>query len=77
MMHAERMQAYELHLTDFPPKISRALASNVLMATRPERNVPDTYKAYARVFSEADSELLPIHSPQDLLVELLDGKQLP
>jgi hypothetical protein len=47
------------------------------MATGPERTVPDAYKAYAGVFSEADSESLPTHGSQDLSIELLDGKQPP
>jgi hypothetical protein len=76
-MRAERTQAYELHLTDFSPKIGRASAGDVLMATRPEPTVPEAYRAYARVFSEVDSESMPSHGPQDLAIELLDGKQPP
>jgi hypothetical protein len=30
-----------------------------------------------QVFLEADSESTPSHSPQDLAIELLDGKQPP
>ncbi len=44
------------------------------MATGPERTVPEPYRAYAQVFSEADSESMPIHGPQDLANKLLDGK---
>ncbi len=77
MMHAERTQAYELHLTDFSPEIGRAAAGDVLMATGPEPTVPEAYRAYAGVFSEADSESMPSHGPQDLAIELLDGKQPP
>jgi hypothetical protein len=62
-MCAERTQAYELHLTDFTPGIGHASAGDVPMATGPERTVPEAYKAYAGVFSEADSESLPIHGP--------------
>jgi hypothetical protein len=76
MMRAERTQAYKLHLTNFLPEIGCASVGNVPMATGPERTVPDAYKAYAGVFSEADFELLPTHGLQDLLTELLDGKQL-
>ncbi len=76
-MRAERMQAYDLHLTDFSPKIVSASAGNVLIATEPERTVPDANNAYAWVFSEADSESLPTHGPHDLTIELLNGKQLP
>jgi hypothetical protein len=45
------------------------------MATGPELTVPKAYKAYARVFSEADSESMPAHGPQDLAIEFLDSKQ--
>ncbi len=76
-MRAERTPAYELHLTDFSPEIGRASAGNALMATGPEPTVPEAYRAYARVFSEADSESMPAHGPQDLAIELLDSKQSP
>jgi hypothetical protein len=74
-MRAERTLTYELHLTDFSPEIGRASAGDVLMATGPEPTVPETYRAYAGVFSEADSELMPSHSPWDRAIELLNGKQ--
>ncbi len=45
------------------------------MATGPVATVPEPYPAYAQVFSEADSEPLPCHGPQDLAIELLDGRQ--
>jgi hypothetical protein len=76
-MRADCTQAYKLHLTNFLPNISRASASDVFMATVPERTIPDAYKAYAGVFSETDSKSPPTHSPQGLAIELLDGKQLP
>jgi hypothetical protein len=72
-MRAECTQGYEFHLIDLDP--DRDAAGEVLMATGSEPTVPDAYKAYARVFSEADSESMPIHGPQDLAIELLDGKQ--
>ncbi len=72
-MRAEHTQGYELHLH----KIDRDPAGDVLMATGPERTVPEPYRAYAQVFSEADSESMPSHGLQDLAIELLDGKQLP
>jgi hypothetical protein len=50
-MGAERTQAYDLHMTDFLPEISRPLASDILMATGPERTVPDGCRVYSRVFS--------------------------
>ncbi len=46
------------------------------MATRPEFNILEAYRAYAQVFYEADSESMPSHSPQDLAIELHDGKDL-
>jgi hypothetical protein len=72
-MHAERTQGYEFHFTDLD--LDRDTAGDVLMATGPEPTDPDAYKAYVRVFSEADSESMPNHGPQDLAIELLDGKQ--
>ncbi len=72
-IHAERMQGYKLHLHE----IDREPAGDVLMATGPERTVPDPYRAYVQVFSEADSESMPSHGPQHLAIELLDGKQPP
>jgi hypothetical protein len=74
-IRAERMQRYEIHLTDLDQD-SNAVR-DVLMATGPEPTVPDAYKAYARVFSEADSESMSNHGPQDLRIELRDGKQPP
>ncbi len=47
------------------------------MATGPELTVPEPYRAYAQILSEADSESMPSHGPQDLAIELLDGKQPP
>ncbi len=69
------MQAYDLHLTDFSLEVSCASAGNVQMASGSNRTVPDAYKAYAGVFLEADSELMPSHGLQDLLIKLLDSKQ--
>ncbi len=75
MMRAECTQGYEFHLTDLD--LDCDLAGDVLMATGPEPTVPDAYEAYARVFSEADSESMPTHGPQDLAIELLYSKQPP
>ncbi len=74
-MRAERTQGYEFDLTDLD--LDCDAAGDILMATGPEPTVPDAYKAYARVFSEADSESMPSHGPQDLAIELLNGKQQP
>jgi hypothetical protein len=73
IMRAVRTQGYELHLH----KLDRDPAGDVLMATGPEPTVPEPYRAYAQVFSEADSESMPSHGLQDLAIELLDGKQPP
>jgi hypothetical protein len=72
-MCAEHTQGYKLHLYE----IDHDLAGDVLMATGPERTVLGRYRSYVQVFSEADSESMPSHSPQDLAIELLDGKQPP
>ncbi len=56
-MRAERKQGYELHLYE----IDRDPAGDVLMAIGPERTVLEPYRAYAQVFSEADSESMPSH----------------
>jgi hypothetical protein len=69
------MQGYEFHLTDLD--LDRDRARDVLIATGPEPTVPDDYQAYVRVFSEMDSESMPSHGPQDLAIELLDGRQPP
>jgi hypothetical protein len=47
------------------------------MTTELKLTVPDTYKAYAQVFSKSDWESMPSHSSQDLPIELLNGKQPP
>ncbi len=47
------------------------------MATGPEPTVSVPYRAYAQVISKADTKSMPSHSPQDLVIELLDGKQPP
>jgi hypothetical protein len=63
-MGAECTQGYELYLHE----IDRHPARDVLMATGPERTVSEPYRAYAQVFSEADSESMPSHGPQDLAI---------
>jgi hypothetical protein len=73
IMRSERTQGYELHLHE----LDRDPAGDVLMATGPEPTVPEPYRAYAQLFSEADSESMPSHGPQDLAIELLNGKQPP
>jgi hypothetical protein len=72
-IRAECTHSYELHLheTDYQS------AGDNLMATGPERTVPEPYQAYAQVFSKADSESMPSHGLQDLAIELLTGKQPP
>jgi hypothetical protein len=52
-MCAEHTQGYEFNLTDLD--LDRNMAGVVLMATAPEPTLPDAYKAYVQVFSEADS----------------------
>jgi hypothetical protein len=46
------------------------------MATWPELTVAEPYGAYAQVFLEADSGLMPSHGPQDLAIKLLNSKKL-
>jgi hypothetical protein len=72
-MRAECTQGYELHLHE----IDCNPAGDVLIATGPKRTVPEPYRAYAQVFSAADSESMSSHCPQDLAIELLNGKQPP
>jgi hypothetical protein len=74
-MYAEHTQGYELHLHKLGVDPDRDTAREVIMATWPEPTVPQPYRAYVQVFLEADSESMPSHGPQDLAVELLDGKQ--
>jgi hypothetical protein len=74
-MHVEPMQAYELHLTDFSLEVSRAWASDVLIATGPEPTVPKAYKADTVVFSKANSESMPSHGHPDLAIELFNSTQ--
>jgi lysine/ornithine N-monooxygenase len=69
------MHGYEQHLHDLGPDPDSDTARDVFMATGSEPTVPEPYRAYAKVFSEADLESMPSHSPQDLAIELLDGKQ--
>jgi hypothetical protein len=52
-------------------------AGDALIATGPERTVPEPYRAYAQVFSKADWESMPSHGPHNLAIKLLDGKQPP
>jgi hypothetical protein len=72
-VRAEGGHRYELHLADLD--LDRDTAGDIFMATGPEPTVPEAYETYARVFSEVDSESMPNHGPQDLAIELLDGKQ--
>ncbi len=76
-MRAERTHGYELHLHKLGPDPDCDTAGDVLMATGSEPPFPEPYRAYAEVFSEADSKSRPSHGPQDLAIELLDGKQPP
>jgi hypothetical protein len=70
-MRVERLQCYKLHFhkTDCKP------ARDVFWATVPEQTVPESYQAYAQVFSEADLKSMPSNGSQQLVIELLDGKQ--
>jgi hypothetical protein len=47
------------------------------MATGQEPTVPEPYRAYAQVFSEAHFESMPTLGLQDLAIKLLDSKQWP
>jgi hypothetical protein len=71
------MHGYELHLHELGPDPDCDTAGDVLMATGSEPTVPESYRAYAKFYSKADSEYMPSHSPQDLAIELLNGKQQP
>jgi hypothetical protein len=71
-MRTEGVHGYEFHLTDLDCEPAR----DVLMGTRPELTVPNAYRAYAWVLEEG-FESMPCHSPKDVAIELLDGKQLP
>jgi hypothetical protein len=73
----ERTHGYELHLHKLGLDPDRNPAGDVLMATGPEPTVPKPYRAYTQVFSEAHSEPMPSHGPQDLAIELTDSKQRP
>ncbi len=46
------------------------------MATEPELNVPQPYRAYMQVFLEADSQYMLYHGSHDQAIELTNGKQL-
>jgi hypothetical protein len=72
-MHAERTQRYELNLHE----IDCNPAGDVLMATRPKSTTLEPYRAYGQVFSRADTESMPSHGPQDLVIKLHKGKQPP
>jgi hypothetical protein len=74
-MRTERTHSYKLHLQKLGLDPDRDPAGDVLMATRPEPTVPEPYRGYTQVFSEADSESMPSHGPQDLAIELTDGRQ--
>jgi hypothetical protein len=76
-MRAEHTDSYELHLHKLGLYPDYKIAGDILIATGPEPTVPKPYRAYAQEFSKADSEYMPSHSPQDLVIQLLDGKQLP
>jgi hypothetical protein len=72
-MPNEHTQGYMVH----PYEMDYEAARNVLMATRSAQAVLKPYQAYAQVYSEAESESMPSHGPQDLAIELLNGKLLP
>ncbi len=69
-MRAEHIEGYDLHLHE----IDCDPAGDALIATWPELTVRELYGAYAQVFPERDSESMSSHGPQDLAIELLDGK---
>ncbi len=76
MMHAERTHGYELCLYELGLNPDCNTVGEVFMPTGPEPNVPEPYRPYIQIFPKADSESVPSHSPQDLAIELLDGKLL-
>ncbi len=51
------MQDYQLHLHE----IDHNPAGDFFMAMGPELAVPEPYRAYSQVFSEADSESMSRH----------------
>ncbi len=71
------MHGYELHFHELGLHPDRNTPEDVLMATGPEPTNTESHRAYVQVFLEADAEPMPSHSPQDLAVELLNGKQPP
>jgi hypothetical protein len=56
-MDVEYMQDYQLHLHE----IDHNPAGDFFMAMGPELAVPEPYRAYSQVFSEADSESMSRH----------------
>ncbi len=72
---AEHTHSYELHFQELGLNPDRDTDRDVLMATGPELTVLESYRAFAQVVLEADSEPMPSHGLQDLAIELLDGKQ--
>jgi hypothetical protein len=75
-MRAEHTHGYELHLHKLGLDPDFDTAGDVFLPTGPELTVTEPYRAYGHVFLEADSESLPSHSPQNLAIELLHGRQL-
>jgi hypothetical protein len=71
------MHSYKLHLYELGLDPNCDTAGDILNATRHEPTVLERYRFYTQVFLEADLESLPSHSPQNLAIKLLDGKQLP
>jgi hypothetical protein len=69
------MHSYELHLYELALNPDCNTAGDIFMATVPEPTVPEPYRAYMQVFSEADSESVPSHGLQDLAIKHLNGKQ--
>jgi hypothetical protein len=76
-MHVEHTHGYELHLHKLGLNPDCDTARDALMATGSEPTVMEPYRAYAKVFFEANLESMPSHGPQDLVIKLLDSKQPP
>jgi hypothetical protein len=72
MLRTEKGRLYGLHIADLWPT-----PSVQLHATIPDPGIPPEYADLARVFSEDEASDLPDHGPQDLTIDLYEGKQPP
>jgi hypothetical protein len=68
------MYSSELHLHKLGLDQESNTARDVFIATSLEPTVPELYRAYVLVFSEADLESMPSHYHQDPAIKLLNSK---